>query len=51
MTWWDDIVWKHKVHAPCATPGPAVSTPFISGNAAMMMLSKPYYAETSLKLP
>lgn len=39
LTWWNDLVSKHKVHPPGATPGPAVSTSFISGNAAMMMLS------------
>lgn len=39
LSWWNDLVTKHKVHPPGATPGPAVSTSFISGNAAMMMLS------------
>ena len=34
LTWWNDLVTKHKVHTPGATPGPAVSTSFISGNAA-----------------
>ena len=39
LSWWNDLIAKHKVHAPGATPGPAVSTSFISGNASMMMLS------------
>ena len=39
LTWWSDLVAKHKVHPPGALAGPAVSTAFISGNASMIMLS------------
>ena len=39
LTWWNDLIAKHKVHPPGPQTGPAVSTAFISGNASMMMLS------------
>jgi sn-glycerol 3-phosphate transport system substrate-binding protein len=39
LTFWNDLVAKHKVHPAAEQKGPAVSTPFLSGNASMILLS------------
>ena len=39
LTFWNDLVAKHKVHPAGEQKGPAVSTAFLSGNASMMLLS------------
>ncbi len=39
MTFWSDLVHKHKVHPAGEQKGPGVSTAFLSGQAAMMLLS------------
>jgi sn-glycerol 3-phosphate transport system substrate-binding protein len=39
LTFWNDLVSKHKVHPAGEQKGPAVSTAFLSGNASMMLLS------------
>ncbi len=39
MTYWSDLITKHKVHPDGEQKGPAVSTAFLSGNASMMLLS------------
>lgn len=39
LTFWNDLITKHKVHPAGTNPGGAVSTAFLSGNASMMLLS------------
>jgi sn-glycerol 3-phosphate transport system substrate-binding protein len=39
MTFWSDLVHKHKVHPAGEHKGPGVSTAFLSGQTAMMLLS------------
>jgi sn-glycerol 3-phosphate transport system substrate-binding protein len=39
LTFWSDLVHKHKVHPAGEQKGPGVSTAFLSGQAAMMILS------------
>jgi sn-glycerol 3-phosphate transport system substrate-binding protein len=39
LTFWHDLISKHKVHPPGEQKAPAVSTAFLSGNASMMLLS------------
>lgn len=39
LTFWNDLVTKHKVSPAGTNPGPAVSTAFLAGNASMMLLS------------
>ena len=39
MTFWSDLVTKHKVHPSGEQKGPSVSSAFLSGNASMMLLS------------
>lgn len=39
LTYWSDLITKHKVHPDGEQKGPAVSTAFLSGNASMMLLS------------
>ena len=39
LTFWNDLISKHKVHPAGEQKGPAVSTAFLSGNASMMLLS------------
>lgn len=39
MTFWSDLVHKHKVHPAGEQKGPGVSTSFLSGQSAMMLLS------------
>jgi sn-glycerol 3-phosphate transport system substrate-binding protein len=39
LTFWSDLVHKHKVHAAGEQKGPAVSTAFLAGQASMMLLS------------
>jgi sn-glycerol 3-phosphate transport system substrate-binding protein len=38
LTFWNDLVTKHKVHPAGVQKGPAVSTAFLSGNVSMMLL-------------
>jgi sn-glycerol 3-phosphate transport system substrate-binding protein len=39
LTYWSDLIVKHKVHPDGEQKGPAVSTAFLSGNTSMMLLS------------
>lgn len=39
LTFWSDLVAKHKVHPAGVQAGGAVSTAFLSGQASMMLLS------------
>src|SRR5688572_15627946 len=39
MTFWGDLVHKHKVHPAGEQKGPGVSTGFRSGQTSMMLLS------------
>lgn len=39
MTFWSDLVHKHKVHPAGEQKGPGVSTAFLSGQTSMMLLS------------
>jgi sn-glycerol 3-phosphate transport system substrate-binding protein len=39
LTFWSDLVHKHKVHAAGEQKGPAISTAFLSGQVSMMLLS------------
>ena len=39
VTFWSDLITKHKVHPSGEQKGAAVSTSFLSGNASMMLLS------------
>jgi sn-glycerol 3-phosphate transport system substrate-binding protein len=39
LTFWSDLVHKHKVHAAGEQKGPAISTGFLSGQVSMMLLS------------
>jgi sn-glycerol 3-phosphate transport system substrate-binding protein len=39
LTFWSDLVHKHKVHPAGEQKGPGVSTAFLSGQASMMLLS------------
>ena len=39
LTFWNDLIAKHKAHPAGEQKGPAVSTAFLSGNASMMLLS------------
>ena len=39
MTFWSDLVHKHKVHPAGEQKGPGVSTGFLSGQTSMMLLS------------
>ena len=39
LTFWNDLVTKHKVSPADTNPGPAVSTAFLAGSASMMLLS------------
>jgi sn-glycerol 3-phosphate transport system substrate-binding protein len=39
LTFWSDLVRKHKVHAAGEQKGPAISTGFLSGQVSMMLLS------------
>ena len=39
MTFWSDLVFKHKVHPAGEQKGPGVSTAFLAGQASMMLLS------------
>ena len=39
LTFWNDLITKHKVHPAGEQKGPAVSTAFLSGNTSMMLLS------------
>jgi sn-glycerol 3-phosphate transport system substrate-binding protein len=39
LTFWGDLVHKHKVHPAGEQKGPGVSTAFLSGQASMMLLS------------
>ena len=39
LTFWSDLVHKHKVHPAGEQKGPGVSTAFLAGQASMMLLS------------
>ncbi|HML14087.1 MAG TPA: ABC transporter substrate-binding protein [Xanthobacteraceae bacterium] len=39
LTFWSDLVHKHKVHAAGEQKAPAISTAFLSGQVSMMLLS------------
>ena len=39
LTFWSDLVHKHKVHPAGEQKGPGVSTAFLSGQASMMIIS------------
>ena len=39
LTFWSDLVHKHKVIRRASTKGPGVSTGFFSGQTSMMLLS------------
>jgi len=39
LTFWSDLITKHKVHPDGEQKAPAVSTAFLAGNASMMLLS------------
>ena len=39
LTFWSDLVHKHKVHAAGEQKAPAISTGFLSGQVSMMLLS------------
>ena len=39
LTFWSDLVHKHKVHPAGEQKGPGVSTAFLTGQSAMMILS------------
>jgi len=39
LTFWNDLVSKHKVHPAGEQKAPAISTASLSGNASMMLLS------------
>ena len=39
LTFWGDLVHKHKVHPAGEQKGPGVSTAFLSGQSSMMLLS------------
>ena len=39
LTFWSDLVHKHKVHPAGEQKGPGVSTAFLAGQTAMMVLS------------
>jgi len=39
ISFWNDLVAKHKVHPAGTNPGGAVSTAFLAGNTSMMLLS------------
>jgi sn-glycerol 3-phosphate transport system substrate-binding protein len=39
LTFWSDLISKHKVHPSGEQKGPAVSTSFLAGQASMMLLS------------
>jgi sn-glycerol 3-phosphate transport system substrate-binding protein len=39
LTFWSDLVHKHKVHPAGEQKGPGVSTAFLSGQTSMMLLS------------
>jgi sn-glycerol 3-phosphate transport system substrate-binding protein len=39
LTFWSDLVFKHKVHPAGEQKGPGVSTAFLAGQASMMIIS------------
>ncbi|MDE2361999.1 MAG: ABC transporter substrate-binding protein [Hyphomicrobiales bacterium] len=39
LTFWSDLVYKHKVHPSGLTPAPAITTAFLAGQASMMIIS------------